>query len=71
MTDVCNFANNTTFLKCDNLIFLTERSDYDKKLDMDYSGSYYMQLNDDKCHLLRAGHTRYEFLLYAIKKARI
>ena len=48
-----------------------ERQDYDKKLATEQFRNYYIKLNEDKFHLLCAGPTRYEFLLYAIDKAKI
>ena len=60
MTDVCNFADDTTFFACDcNLKNLMERLEHHTKLAIEWFESNYMKLNEDKCHLLVAGH-RYE-----------
>ena len=53
MTDVCNFANDTTFFACDsNFKHLLERLKHDTKLTIEWFENNYMKLNEDKCHLL-------------------
>ena len=56
MTDVCNFADDTTFFACDSNL-----KDLMQKLAIEWFESNYMKLNEDKCHLLVAGH-RHETL---------
>ena len=71
MTDVCNFADDTTFFACDsNLKDLMQRLEHDTKLAIEWFESNYMKLNEDKCHLLVAGH-RYETLWADIGNTRI
>ena len=47
-----------------------ERLEYDTKLAIEWFENNYMKLNEDKCHLLVAGH-RYETLWANIGEARI
>ena len=62
MTDVCNFADDTTFFACDsNLKDLMQRLEHDTKLAIEWFESNYVKLNEDKCHLLVTGH-RHETL---------
>ena len=71
MADVCNFADDTTFFACDSdLKHLMGRLEHDRKLAIEWFENNYMKLNEDKCHLLVAGH-KYESLLAKIGKARI
>ena len=55
-TDICNYANDTTILVCDNqLENIQNRLEQDA---LELSGWFrenYMKLNDDKCHLLVFG----------------
>ena len=70
-TDVCNFADDTTFFACDSdLKHLMERLEHDTKLAIEWFENNYMKLNEDKCHLLVAGH-RYESLWANIGETRI
>ena len=70
-TDVCNFADDTTFFTCDSdLKHLMERLEHDTKLAIEWFENNYMKLNEDKCHLLVAGH-RYETLWANIGETRI
>ena len=70
-TDVCNFADDTTFFACDSdLKHLMERLEHDTKLAIEWFENNYMKLNEDKCHLLVAGH-RYETLWANIGETRI
>ena len=71
MTDVCNFADDTTFFSCDsNLKHLMERLEHGTKLAIEWFENNYMKLNEGKCHLLVAGH-RYESLWAKIGETRI
>ena len=70
-TDVCNFADDTTFFACDSdLKHLMKRLEHDTKLAIEWFENNYMKLNEDKCHLLVAGH-RYETLWANIGETRI
>ena len=54
LTDVCNFADDTTFHVCDSsLEDLLNRLEHDAIGWFDYN---YMKLNKDKCHLIISGH---------------
>ena len=71
MTDVCNFADDTTFFACDSdLKHLMERLKHDTKLAIEWFENNYMKLNEGKCNLLVAGH-RYESLWAKIGETRI
>ena len=71
MTDVCIFADDTTFFACDSdLKHLMERLKHNAKLVIKWFENNYMKLNEDKCHLLVAGH-RYESLWAKIGETRI
>ena len=70
-TDVCNFSDGTTFFACDSdLRHLMERLEHDTKLAIEWFENNYMKLNEDKCHLLLAGH-RYETLWANTGETRI
>ena len=70
-TDVCNFVDDTTFSASDNdLKHLMERLEHDTKLAIEWFKNNYMELNEDKCHSLVAGH-RYETLWAKIGETRI
>ena len=70
-TDVCNFADDTTFFACDSdLKHLMERLEHDTKLAIEWFENNYMKVNEDKCHLLVAGH-RYEILWANIGETKI
>ena len=70
-TDVCNFADDTTFFACDSdLKHLMERLEHYTKLAIEWFENNYMKLNEDKCHLLAAGH-RYETSWANIGETRI
>ena len=55
-TNVCNFADDTTFHACDSdLSSLLRRLEHDAPLAIEWFNSNYMKLNEDKCHLLVSG----------------
>ena len=57
MTQVCNFADDTTFYVCDkDLNTLINRLEHDSALPVEWSDNHFMKLNQDKCHLLASGH---------------
>ena len=59
-TDVCNFADDTTFYVCDDdLKSLVNRLEHDSFLAIEWFQANYMKLNTDKCHFLLAGY-KYE-----------
>ena len=56
-TEVCNFADDTTFFACDkDLKTLISRLEHDSHLAIEWFESNYMKLNQDKCHLLVLGY---------------
>ena len=59
-TEVCNFADDTTFYACDqNLNDLINRLEHDSFLATEWFENNSIKLNDDKCRLLISGH-KYE-----------
>ena len=53
MTQVCNFADDTTFYVCDkDLNILINRLQHDTSLAVEWFENNFMKLNQDKCHLL-------------------
>ena len=57
LTDVCNYADDTTFHTCDsNLDCLIRRLEHDSILATEWFESNYMKLSQDKCHFLLSGH---------------
>ena len=52
-TDLCNFADDTTFYACDmDLNSLIKRLEHDSFLAIEWFENNNMKLNQDKCHLL-------------------
>ena len=57
MTQVCNFADDTTFFVCDkDLDILISRLEHDTSVAVECFENNFMKLNQDKCHLLVSGH---------------
>ena len=57
MTQVCNFADDTTFYVCDkDLNILINRLEHDTSLAVEWFENNFMKLNQDKCHLLVSRH---------------
>ena len=57
MTQICNFADETTFYICDkDLNVLINRLEHDTSLAVEWFENNFMKLNQDKCHLLVSGH---------------
>ena len=55
-TEVCNFADVTTFFDCDkDLKTLISSLEHDSHLAIEWFESNCMKLNQDKCHLLVSG----------------
>ena len=70
-TEVCNYADDTTFHACDqNLHTLIQRLEHDSLLAIEWVEENYMKLNEDKCHLLISGH-KYEHVSAKIGNSRI
>ena len=61
-TDVCNYADDSTFYTCDkDLKSLIQRLEHDSLIAIEWFDCNYMKLNSKKCHLLLAGH-KYEHM---------
>ena len=55
-TEVCNFADDTTFYACDqSLESVLQNLEHDSLLAIEWFDNNYMKLNSDKCHLLISG----------------
>ena len=71
LTDVCNYADDTTFHACDsNLDNLIRRLEHDSVLAIEWFESNYMKLNQDKCHFLLSGH-KHEVMFAKIGHSKI
>ena len=56
-TEICNFADDTTFFACDkNLNSLIKRMEHDSLPAIEWFQNINMKLNHDKCHLLVSGY---------------
>ena len=56
LTNVCNYADDTTFYACDqDLESVLQKLEHDSLLAVEWFENNYMQLNSDKCHLLISG----------------
>ena len=56
-TEVCNFADGTTFFVCDeDLNSLIKRLEHDSLLSIEWFQNNNVKLNQDKCHLLVSGY---------------
>ena len=70
MTDVCNYADDTTFRACDlDLKSFITRLEHDAALAIEWFESNYMMLNQDKCHFLFSGH-KYETLFVNVGETK-
>ena len=58
-TNVCNFADDTTFYACNkDLSSLINRFEHDSLLAIEWFENHHMKLNQEKCHLLVSRHKR-------------
>ena len=70
-TNVCNFADDTTFYLCDGDVnSLINRLEHDSYLVIEWFENNSMKLNQDKCHLLVSGF-KYENVWAKIGKTKI
>ena len=70
-TEVCNFADDTTFYACNkDLNHLINRLEHNSFLSIEWFENSSMKLIDDKCHLLISGH-KYENVWAQIGNAKI
>ena len=59
LTDVCHYADDTTFHACDsNLDNPIRKLQHESILAIEWFESNYMKLNQGKCHFLLYGHKR-------------
>ena len=57
LTDVCNFADATTFHAGDSsLAGFVNRLEHDANLAIEWFECNYMKMNQDKCHLILSSH---------------
>ena len=57
LTNVCNFADDTTLFSCDlDLSILLNRLEHDTSSAIEWFHYNYLKLNEDKCHLIISGH---------------
>ena len=68
MTDVCNYADDTTFHACD-LKSLITRLEHNAALAIEWFESNYMMQNQDKCHFLFSWQ-KYETLFVNVGETR-
>ena len=70
-TNVCNFADDTTFYACDKDVnSLINRLEHDSYFAIEWFENNSMKLNQDKCHLLVSGF-KYENAWAEIGKTKI
>ena len=70
-TNVCNFADDTTFYACDgDVSSLINRLEHDSYLAIEWFENNSMKLNQDKCHLLVSGF-KYKNVWAKIEKIKI
>ena len=71
LTDVCNYADDTTFYNRDsNLDDLIRRLEHNSILAIEWFERNYMQLNQDKCHFLLSGH-KHEVMFAKIVHSKV
>ena len=70
-TNVCNYADDTTFHACgSDLKDLITRLEHDSLLAIQWFQANYMKLNEEKCHLHISGH-KHELLRVNIGRIKI
>ena len=70
-TNVCNYADDTTFHACDSDISnLINNLEHDSLLAIEWFENNYMKLNEDKCHFLISGH-KHETVFADIGESKI
>ena len=71
LTNVCTYADNTTFYARDSDICdLIKRVEHDSSLAIEWFECNYMKLNEDKCHFIISG-CKYEKMFANIPASRI
>ena len=70
-TNVCNYADDTTFYACDmSLDSVINRLEHDSLIALEWFECNHMKLKEEKCHLLIAGH-KYEHVCANVEEANI
>ena len=70
-TEVCNYADDTTFHVSDkSLNTLIRQLEHDSLLYIEWFNSNYLKLNEDKCHFLILGH-KYELVWAKVGETKI
>ena len=70
-TDVCNYADDTTFYSChDNISEVMRCLEHDSSLTIEWFESNFMKLNNEKCHFLISGH-KHEHMFCKIGSSQI
>ena len=70
-TNVCNYADDTTFHACDSdLKDLITKLEHGSLLAIEWFQANYIKLNDEKCHPLVSGH-KHELLWENIRRGEI
>ena len=70
LTNVCNYADDTTFPTCDSdICILIKRLDHDSLLAIVWFETKYMKLNEDKCHFIISGY-KHEIIFSNIRESR-
>ena len=70
-TNVCNYADDTTFYACDmDLENLVRRLEHDSMPAIEWFEINYMKLNQDKCHFLLPRH-KHEMIWANIGQTKI
>ena len=71
VTDVCNYADDTTFHACDlDVKSLITKLEHDAALAIEWFESNYMKLNQDKCNFLFSEH-KYETMFVRVGETKI
>ena len=71
ITDVCNYADNSTFHACDSTLEdFVRRLEHDSMLAIEWLESNYIKLNQDKCHFLFSGN-KHEVMFTKIGHSKI
>ena len=71
LTNVCNYADDTTFHACDSdICSLIKSLEHDSLLAIEWFETNYMKLNEDKCHFTISG-CKHDIMFANIGESRI
>ena len=71
LTNVCNYADDTTFYACDSdICHLIKRLEHDLSLATEWFESNYIKFNEDKCYFILSGY-KHEIMFANIGERRI